>query len=133
MIFTFGANEAGVHGAGAALAARLHHGAVLGQGVGRQGDSYAIPTKGKIRHGANWGIGRPLPVETIKAYVDDFVKYATEHPELEFQVTAIGTGHAGYTHEQMAPLFADCPANCSFDTDWKPFLGESRKYWGHVG
>ena len=44
-IFVFGSNLAGRHGKGAALWARQHRGAVYGVGVGRTGDSYAIPTK----------------------------------------------------------------------------------------
>ena len=45
MIFVFGSNLAGRHGAGAALCALREHGAIYGQGVGLQGNSYAIPTK----------------------------------------------------------------------------------------
>ena len=43
-IFVFGSNLAGMHGGGAARIARLHFGAVMGKGVGLQGQSYAIPT-----------------------------------------------------------------------------------------
>ena len=43
-IFVFGSNLAGMHGGGAARFAYKRFGAVWGQGVGLQGQSYAIPT-----------------------------------------------------------------------------------------
>ncbi|MBQ1932067.1 MAG: hypothetical protein II360_01055 [Muribaculaceae bacterium] len=92
-IFVFGSNLAGAHGGGAARAARIHFGAMMGQGVGLQGRSYAIPTMQ----------GGP---ETIKPYVDDFILFAKQHPELTFLVTPIGCGIAGFHARDIAPLFA---------------------------
>ena len=92
-IFVFGSNLAGAHGGGAARAARIHFGAVMGQGIGLQGRSYAIPTMQ----------GGP---ETIKPYVDDFILFAKQHPELTFLVTPIGCGIAGFHARDIAPLFA---------------------------
>ncbi|MBR6055011.1 MAG: hypothetical protein IKP46_06700 [Bacteroidales bacterium] len=92
-IFVFGSNLAGMHGGGAAWAAFKHFGAILGRGVGLQGQSYAIPT---MQGG----------VETIKPYVDDFIAFAREHPELFFYVTRIGCGIAGFSDRDIAPLFA---------------------------
>ena len=43
-IFVFGSNLAGMHGGGAARIAVDRFGAIMGQGVGLQGQSYAIPT-----------------------------------------------------------------------------------------
>ncbi len=127
MIFVFGSNEKGIHGGGAARVAREKYGANLGQGVGMQGRSYAIPTcalpTGMPNH--------EIPLEKVAGYVADFIRFAKDNPELEFQVTQIGCGLAGWKKEQIAPLFADAPDNCYFDTDWEPFLG-SRKYWGHA-
>ena len=91
-IFVFGSNLVGAHGGGAARAARLHFGAVMGQGVGLQGQSYAIPTM----HGGP---------DKIKPYVDEFIIFATAHPELKFLVTKIGCGIAGFSEEEIAPLF----------------------------
>ena len=91
-IFVFGSNLAGMHGGGAARIARLHFGAVMGKGVGLQGQSYAIPT---MQGG----------VETIRPYVDDFIVYAKHHQELHFLVTPIGCGIAGFEAEDIAPLF----------------------------
>ena len=93
-IFVFGSNLQGIHAGGAARAARLHFGAVMGQGVGMQGQSYAIPT---MQGGT----------ETIKPYVDEFVEYARKHPELHFLVTAIGCGIAGFDADDIAPLFEE--------------------------
>lgn len=92
-IFVFGSNLAGHHGGGAAHIARQRFGAIWGQGVGLQGQSYAIPT---MQGG----------VETIKPYVDQFIEFATSHPELTFLVTRIGCGIAGFRDEEIAPLFA---------------------------
>lgn len=91
-IFVFGSNLQGNHAGGAARIARLHFGAEMGNGVGPQGQSYAIPT---MQGG----------VETIKPYVDEFIDYAIRHPEQHFLVTPIGCGIAGFTPSEIAPLF----------------------------
>jgi len=123
-IFVFGSNLAGRHGGGAARFALLRHGAEYGVGLGRTGDSYALPTKDRNI--------QSLSRTAIRVFVGDFIKHATAHPEDLFQVTRIGCGRAGYTDAQIAPMFMDAPANCSFDTAWQPFLGDGRTYWGHV-
>ncbi len=92
-IFVFGSNLAGAHGGGAARIAAVHFGAIMGQGVGLQGQSYAIPT---MQGG----------VETIKPYVDEFIEFAIAHKEYKFLVTRIGCGIAGFTAREIAPLFA---------------------------
>jgi hypothetical protein len=93
-IFVFGSNLAGMHGGGAARAAHRYFGAVMGEGVGLQGNSYAIPT---MQGG----------VETIRPYVDEFIAFAKEHPNMRFYVTKIGCGIAGFSEWDIAPLFAD--------------------------
>lgn len=90
-IFVFGSNVEGIHGGGAAAVA-IKWGAIWGQGVGLQGQTYAIPT---MQGG----------VETIKPYVDDFLSFAKSNSKLKFLVTEIGCGIAGFTVEQIAPLF----------------------------
>ncbi|HTV60926.1 MAG TPA: hypothetical protein VMJ93_18780 [Verrucomicrobiae bacterium] len=122
MIFVFGSNEAGIHGGGAAAFAVRKHGAIFGQGVGRQGNSYAIPTMdARIS---------PLPLAQIARYVDAFLAFARAHPSDQFQVTAVGCGIAGFTHAEIAPLFSAAPENCLFDEAWRPFLGPAKNYWG---
>lgn len=113
MVFVFGSNEAGRHGAGAALFAVRNHKAVYGRGSGLQGDAYAIPTKDK-------GL-RSLPLEAIQAYVDRFKDYARENSLYVFQVTRIGCGLAGYKDEQIYPMFLGSPANCLFPPEWSKF------------
>lgn len=91
-VSVFGSNLQGLHGGGAARFAYEHFGAEWGQGVGLYGQSYAIPT---MQGG----------VETIKPYVDDFLQVAMIHSELDFLVTEIGCGIAGFTPQDIAPLF----------------------------
>jgi len=93
-VFVFGSNLAGMHGGGAAYMAFRRFGAVMGCGVGLQGQSYAIPT---MQGG----------VETIKPYVDEFIGFAAEHPELFFYVTRVGCGIAGFLDSEIAPLFRE--------------------------
>lgn len=129
VVFTFGSNTAGIHGAGAAFYALKHHGAIYGQGTGRQGQSYAIPTKGKVGSGGFAKIGPPLPLQKVREYVDEFIAYASEHLDEEFMVTQIGCGYAGFASEEIAPMFRHASGNCSFDLAWEPLLG-GRRYWG---
>ena len=91
-VFVFGSNLQGMHKGGAAYAAHKKFGAIMGQGVGLQGKSYAIPT---MQGG----------VDTIRPYVDEFIEFAKQHPELTFLVTRIGCGIAGFTDEEISPLF----------------------------
>ena len=106
-VFVFGSNLQGMHAGGAARFAYERFGAEWGNGVGPQGRCYAIPTM----HG---------PVAAIKPYVDDFIEYAGQHPASRFLLTRIGCGIAGFTDEEMAPLFR--PAlelpNVYFPEEW---------------
>lgn len=91
-VFVFGSNLAGAHAGGAARLAHHKFGAIWGQGVGLQGKSYAIPT---MQGG----------VDTIRPYVDEFLDFARNHPQLIFYVTRIGCGIAGFSEKDIAPLF----------------------------
>ena len=93
-IFVFGSNLQGFHGGGAAKIAYRSFGAEWGKGIGLYGKSYAIPT---MQGG----------VETIRPYVDEFIRFAIENPHLVFLVTRIGCGIAGSRDEAIAPLFID--------------------------
>ena len=94
-IFVYGANEKGVHGAGAARLA-LQWGAKMGQ-YGLVGQTYGIPTKNKKI--------QTLPLDKIQVHVHDFLALAFSHTEYEFLVTKIGTGLAGIPISDIAPLF----------------------------
>lgn len=113
-IFVFGSNLDGRHGKGAALCARNDHGAKYGQGRGLQGNSYAIPTKSHTL--------RPLTLGEINHYVAIFLDFAREHPELVFNITPIGCGWAGYTPQEIAPMFRNHPPNCNLPMEFKPFV-----------
>ena len=96
-IFVFGSNLLGIHKKGAALCALQKHGAILGQGVGLQGNSYAIPTKQSP--------ARSLDLVQINKFVADFLSFAYYSPENIYMVTQIGCGLAGWKPSQIAPLF----------------------------
>lgn len=123
MIFVFGSNLAGIHGAGAARVAYRDHGAVWGSGIGMNGNSYALPTKG-------WNI-ETLPLDEVGAHVSVFMQIARENPDLTFQVTQVGCGLAGFTPGQIAPMFVCAPDNCQFDSAWAEWL-PGRTFWGTV-
>jgi len=114
IIFVFGSNLAGRHGAGAAAFAKYWYGAQYGVGEGRTGQSYAIPTKDESLN--------TLRLDRILGYVCEFIEYAKKHPHEKFFVTRIGCGLAGYTNEQIAPLFRGAPDNCMFEQSWKDYL-----------
>ncbi len=102
-VFVFGSNLGGFHGAGSAKAAMDDHGAIYGLGVGPAGNSYAIPTKD-----SNIEV---LPLEVINLYVGQFLDHASAFPDVKFNVVAIGCGLAGFTPEEIAPMFAGCSEN----------------------
>lgn len=91
-IFVFGSNIAGRHTGGAAQAAMRRFGARMGQGNGPQGQSYAIPTVG-------------CSYSDTHRYVQEFIQYAKQHPELHFLVTPIGCGNGGWDPRDMARIF----------------------------
>lgn len=113
-IFVFGSNLAGIHGAGAAREAHLRYGAVYGNPIGLQGSSYAIPTKN--------GHMRTLKLVQINGHVADFLVFASIKKSLQFFITPIGTGLAGYSHVQIAPMFRYAPDNCELPEEWKELL-----------
>lgn len=113
-IFVFGSNQKGIHGAGAALEARRSYGAIIGVGEGLTGRSYAIPTK-------DFNIKtRSLP--DINISVEKFISFAKENKDMSFFVTAIGTGLAGYSHSEIAPMFMKSPENCELPVVWKSII-----------
>lgn len=96
-IFVFGSNLAGKHGKGAAKQA-LTWGAKWGQASGIQGRTYGIPTKGKT-------MDKILSVQEIKPFVDTFIEFARNNPQMTFLVTEIGCGLSKYKPKDIAPLF----------------------------
>lgn len=117
-VFVFGSNLQGRHAGGAALVAADHFGAENGRGAGWHGQSWAVPTID-----ADF---RVLPVHHIRVFVQQFLKDAAAEPAFTFYVTAVGTGIAGLTHEQMAPLFANAPTNCLLPPEWLALIGDAK-------
>lgn len=113
-IFVFGSNLAGRHGAGSALEAFRNHGAIYGQGIGWQGNSYAIPTKDS---GFN-----TLPLRSIEFYVHKFLREAATLPDVTFNVVAIGCGLAGFSPAQIGPLFRGYTSNVILPPEFRPYV-----------
>jgi hypothetical protein len=113
-VFVFGSNLAGRHGKGAALYAHDVYGAKYGVGIGRTGQAYAIPTKDAELN--------TLAPEYIHHHVREFLEYARHYKDELFFVTKVGCGLAGYSNEQIAPMFRGAPENCIFDISWKQLL-----------
>lgn len=108
--FVFGSNLSGKHGLGAAKTAREKYGAIYGQGKGRQGKCYALPTKDAQM--------RTLPLSGIADFATEFILYAQVHPDETFFLTRVGCGLAGYSDLKIAPLFAECPPNVIRPQGW---------------
>lgn len=116
-IYVFGSNEKGIHGCGSALHAVKKFGAIPGQGVGLQGRSYAVPTKATP--------SRSLQLMDVEPYVEEFLAFAAANQHrYRFFMDEIGTNHAGFTHEQMAPLFRARTSNVLLPNRWLKILGE---------
>lgn len=122
-IFVFGSNEAGIHGAGAARYAHAYCGAIWGRGYGMQGKSFGIPTKDQNII--------TLPITKVRDYVVSFLLFAQAHPEMEFYVSAIGTGYAHYKPEQIAPLFKTAPANVELPQIFRRVLDDIERSLPH--
>ena len=111
-VFVFGSNEEGLHYGGAAKTALENFGAIMGQGNGLQGKSYAIPSMS--------GVGM------MGEFVKEFCEYAKAHPEKRFLVTEIGCCIAGYSIGEVAPLFDCCRDidNITLPTSFWDIIGE---------
>jgi hypothetical protein len=107
-IFVFGSNLAGRHAGGAALYAKEHFGAEEGIGEGLTGQCYAFPTLGFHNKRSR----RDLETSVYK-----FFDAARKNPEKEFLMTTVGTGIAGYSHEEMKTLFVNPPENVVLPED----------------
>lgn len=116
-IFVFGSNERGIHGAGAAKQA-LKWGAKYGEGFGKFGQTYAIPTKDRNI--------KTLSLSKIQSYVNIFLEDSRDYfnygNQLTFLVTDIGCGLAGYTPEEIAPMFELTTPNVLLPNNFKKIL-----------
>lgn len=120
-IFVYGDNLGHIHGAGAALQA-LKFGAKHGKGLIIVGNTYGIPTKDK-----NYKV---LKLEVIKYYVDDFIENIVKtNLDKTFLITKIGTGLAGYSSKDIAPLFKECLYlnNCTLPIEFIQILKQLKE------
>jgi len=109
-VFVFGSNRAGIHGGGAARTAWREYGAVWSVGEGLRGRAYGIPTKDDHIES--------LELEQVAEHVAQFLAFAATCPEFRFAVTRVGCGLAGFTDDQIAPLFRGAPLNCELPEGW---------------
>ena len=112
MIFVFGSNLDGIHGAGAALYARRKCGAEMGVGEGMTGNSYALPTKG---HGIT-----DMTLKQIEVYVARFLDFARNNHDLTFALTPVGTGLAGHAKRDIWAMLEKhkLPRNVFLTSTW---------------
>lgn len=121
IIFVFGSNEAGIHGAGAAKYAADHLGAKHGIGKGLTGFAYALPTKDKYF--------RTLPLSIIQTYLRELFLFAKNNPNKVFNLTPVGCGLAGLQKREIIILLkqinenVEFPDNILFDNRWMGFNG----------
>lgn len=119
--FVFGSNLLGIHGGGAARYAAERLGALRGVGQGRTGRCYALPTCSSP--------GKPLALRQVNVHVAAFLHHAGTHPVERFFVSAVGCGIAGFTEEQVAPLFALAPDNCDLPPGWRDAVPAAIAAW----
>lgn len=96
-IFIFGSNLAGKHYGGSAKQAVDSFGAIMGQGEGLQGQSYAFPTLDE-----NFN---QLTREQLEHYRDNLIDCMDCNKDKEFLLTKVGCGIAGYDEGYMKSLF----------------------------
>lgn len=97
-IFVFGSNDLGKHAGGAAHAAVLKYGAIIGQPRYMQGNSYGIVT-------ISFTGDENINLNSIENELDSFIEFAKTHTNLRFWMTKIGTGISGYSIDEIAEIF----------------------------
>jgi len=110
-IFVFGSNQLGAHAGGAARLAKEEFGAREGVGEGLTGQSYAFPTLT-----ANF---EKVSRASLEASRDRLFAAALQHPDKTFLLTKVGCGIAGFTEDEIRPLFTSAPANVVLPEDWQ--------------
>jgi hypothetical protein len=115
-VFVFGSNRLGIHGAGAARYAHDELGFPWGMGEGITERAYALPTCSSP--------GMPLTLPEVRRAVRSFLAMASlidalDASGIRFFVSEVGCGFAGFTPDQIKPLFADAPRNCDLPPGWR--------------
>ena len=123
VIFVFGRNPEGRHGAGSAYVARNLFGAVYGVGEGITGSSYALPTKDIRVPGT-----RSISKEQIKLNIEKMYETAKSMPDKKFMVAYRTTENEvslnGYSGLEMVEMFMshDVPENVWFSDEWRQII-----------
>jgi hypothetical protein len=123
-VFVFGSNRLGIHGAGAARYATVELGAQRGVGEGPTGRTYALPTC--------LAPGTPLTLREMTNHVERFLEHARVHSNTRFFVSAVGCGIAGFSENEIAPLFARAPENCDLPPGWRDCVPTPRCLHGRL-
>jgi hypothetical protein len=100
-IFVFGSNIQGNHIGGAAKIALENFGAIQTVNFGLMNRCFAIPT-------IDLSDKNKASLKDIEVFVEKFIEFSKQTTGLDYLVTEIGCGIAGFTPEQIAPLFKDC-------------------------
>ena len=116
-VFVFGSNKAGNHAGGAARTAVEKFGAVMGQGEGIQGQSYAIPTLDENME--------KMSLDDLQQSLFRFCLYAEKESEKTFYLTKIGMGIAGFTLDEMLEVInrVDLPSNVIIPEEFNVVYG----------
>lgn len=120
VIFVFGSNPEGRHGAGSARVAVQQFGAKYGQGEGLQGMSYALPTTDlRVR------IRPSMDKDTIVKNIRKMYDVARAYPNYTFKVAYTNQPDevtlCGYSGREMMNMFTDAapiPDNIMFSSVW---------------
>ena len=123
IIFVFGSNPEGRHGAGSAKVAHDIFGAQYGVGEGLTGSSYALPTK-DLRVTKNYGY-RSISPEDITKSICKLYETARSMPEKRFMIAYRNlpnvqtlNGYTGWEMMQMFKSAAPIPQNIVFSKEW---------------
>ena len=125
-IFVFGSNRQGKHYSGAAKIANDKFGAKFGQGYGAQGQSFAIATVD-----FSTPQREKVSIEHIIFQIHQLFHYATENSNQVFYLTAIGTGIAGFTIQEIADVLIDLtiPMNLRLPMSFLSHLESTAKHF----
>jgi hypothetical protein len=99
-----GTNAMGLHAGGAAAQAYRDFGALYGCSEGPiGGQSYGIVTLGYQME--------KVPVSYLEEQAERLRMTALANPNIQFLLTPVGTGIAGFTKEEVEPIFTALPQN----------------------
>lgn len=98
IIFVFGSNTDGRHGAGAAKFAYEHFGAIRGIASGLQGNAYGIITK-DLSHPKGG-----IKLEYVAQQIRSLHACIKAHRDWLFLITPVGSGLANFSMTDIVPL-----------------------------